>query len=188
MSLQSLSRTTALAVAVLLVDGCGKSASPGGQTTAGKVTLAGSTSVLPFIEMPRLLAAMETKAHLLSVEDQARNKPGKDVLLISDAHLGLYEDETAELCHWHVPMAHFLESWSDARAHDGTTGVVFRVNRDDLLRPRVKVLVDAQGRWYEEPHVADLRIVDPATGEYSCSIDECLPASEVGIDDVWQYL
>ncbi|MBA4370031.1 MAG: hypothetical protein C0418_00425 [Coriobacteriaceae bacterium] len=71
---------------------------------------------------------------------------------------------------------------------DGTKGVVFRVNRDDLLRPRVKVLMDAQGRWYEEPHVADLRIVDPATGEYACSIEECLPASEVGIDDVWQYL
>ena len=38
-------------------------------------------------------------------------------------HLGLYADETAELCHWHVPMAHFLESWSDARAYDGTVSV-----------------------------------------------------------------
>src|SRR5262249_32719537 len=26
-------------------------------------------------------------------------------------HLGLYEDETAALCHWHVPEAHYLESW-----------------------------------------------------------------------------
>ena len=32
-------------------------------------------------------------------------------------HSGLYYDETAELCHWHVPEAHFLESWSDARAY-----------------------------------------------------------------------
>jgi hypothetical protein len=23
-------------------------------------------------------------------------------------HLGLYEDETAELCHWHIPEAHYL--------------------------------------------------------------------------------
>jgi MoCo/4Fe-4S cofactor protein with predicted Tat translocation signal len=39
-------------------------------------------------------------------------------------HSGLYNDETAEYCHWHVPAAHFLESWSDARAFDGTVGVV----------------------------------------------------------------
>ncbi len=36
----------------------------------------------------------------------------------------LYYDETAELCHWHVPEAHFLEAWSDARAYDGTVGIV----------------------------------------------------------------
>ncbi|KAL1842979.1 hypothetical protein VTJ49DRAFT_3456 [Mycothermus thermophilus] len=52
-------------------------------------------ALLPFIEMPRLLAAMKTKEHLLSPEDQARNEPGKDVLLISDAHPGLYDDITA---------------------------------------------------------------------------------------------
>ncbi|HUK30585.1 MAG TPA: TAT-variant-translocated molybdopterin oxidoreductase, partial [Candidatus Acidoferrum sp.] len=40
------------------------------------------------------------------------------------AHLGLYEDETAELCHWHVPAAHYLESWGDARAYDGTVSLV----------------------------------------------------------------
>jgi MoCo/4Fe-4S cofactor protein with predicted Tat translocation signal len=39
-------------------------------------------------------------------------------------HLGLYNDETAALCHWHVPEAHFLESWSDARGHDGTASIV----------------------------------------------------------------
>jgi molybdopterin-containing oxidoreductase family iron-sulfur binding subunit len=35
-------------------------------------------------------------------------------------HLGLYADETAELCHWHVPAAHELEAWGDARADDGS--------------------------------------------------------------------
>jgi MoCo/4Fe-4S cofactor protein with predicted Tat translocation signal len=39
-------------------------------------------------------------------------------------HSGLYNDETAEYCHWHVPAAHYLESWSDVRAFDGTVGVV----------------------------------------------------------------
>ncbi|NQW04851.1 MAG: TAT-variant-translocated molybdopterin oxidoreductase [Acidobacteria bacterium] len=38
-------------------------------------------------------------------------------------HLGLYYDETAELCDWHVPEAHFLESWGDARAFDGTVSL-----------------------------------------------------------------
>jgi MoCo/4Fe-4S cofactor protein with predicted Tat translocation signal len=39
-------------------------------------------------------------------------------------HLGLYDDETAALCHWHVPEAHFLESWSDTRAFDGTVTIL----------------------------------------------------------------
>jgi anaerobic selenocysteine-containing dehydrogenase len=36
-------------------------------------------------------------------------------------HLSLHEDETSELCHWHLPMSHYLETWSDCRAHDGTS-------------------------------------------------------------------
>ena len=39
-------------------------------------------------------------------------------------HLGLYEDETAELCQWHIPEAHYLEAWADARAYDGTASIV----------------------------------------------------------------
>ena len=34
--------------------------------------------------------------------------------------LGLYDDETSELCQWHLPMAHYLESWGDARTPEGT--------------------------------------------------------------------
>jgi MoCo/4Fe-4S cofactor protein with predicted Tat translocation signal len=39
-------------------------------------------------------------------------------------HLGLYEDETSALCHWHIPEAHTLEAWSDARAYDGTVSLM----------------------------------------------------------------
>ena len=39
-------------------------------------------------------------------------------------HLGLHEDETAALCHWHIPEAHFLEAWSDVRADEGTVTIV----------------------------------------------------------------
>ncbi len=39
-------------------------------------------------------------------------------------HLGMYEDETSGLCQWHVPEAHPLETWSDARAYDGTVSII----------------------------------------------------------------
>ncbi len=38
-------------------------------------------------------------------------------------HLGLYQDETAELCQWHLNEAHYLESWGDTRAYDGTVSI-----------------------------------------------------------------
>ena len=38
--------------------------------------------------------------------------------------LGLYEDETSQGATWHVPAAHYLESWGDARAYDGTVSIV----------------------------------------------------------------
>jgi molybdopterin-containing oxidoreductase family iron-sulfur binding subunit len=35
-------------------------------------------------------------------------------------HSSLYDDETSAFCHWHIPETHYLESWSDVRAYDGT--------------------------------------------------------------------
>ncbi len=40
------------------------------------------------------------------------------------AHLSTYHDETSNFCHWHIPEAHYLESWSDARTYDGTVTIV----------------------------------------------------------------
>jgi molybdopterin-containing oxidoreductase family iron-sulfur binding subunit len=39
-------------------------------------------------------------------------------------HLGIHQNETAELCHWHINQAHELESWGDARAYDGTVSLI----------------------------------------------------------------
>ncbi len=39
-------------------------------------------------------------------------------------HLSQHHDETSALCHWHLPEAHALESWSDTRAFDGTVTIV----------------------------------------------------------------
>ncbi len=50
-------------------------------------------------------------------------------------YLGLYNDETSELCHWHIPQAHFLESWADARAYDGTV---------TILQPLIAPLYDGK--------------------------------------------
>lgn len=52
-------------------------------------------ALLPFIEMPRLLAAIEKKYALLSPAEAARNESGKDVLLFSDAHHELYDEITS---------------------------------------------------------------------------------------------
>jgi len=40
------------------------------------------------------------------------------------AHLGTHLDETGQISHWHLPAAHYLEMWSDARAYDGTVSIV----------------------------------------------------------------
>ncbi|MBB2961092.1 4Fe-4S dicluster domain-containing protein [Methylobacterium sp. R2-1] len=45
-------------------------------------------------------------------------------------HAGLHGNETAGATHWHLPLTHELESWSDLRATDGTVSLV-----QPLLRP-----------------------------------------------------
>ena len=40
-----------------------------------------------------------------------------------NVHLGLFYNETAQRSQWHLPLAHYLESWGDARAFDGTASV-----------------------------------------------------------------
>ncbi|HEY7860695.1 MAG TPA: hypothetical protein VIB98_04585, partial [Gemmatimonadaceae bacterium] len=39
-------------------------------------------------------------------------------------YAGLYENETARDAKWFVPTAHYLETWGDARAYDGTYSIV----------------------------------------------------------------
>jgi len=53
------------------------------------------------------------------------------------AHFGLYADETAMRCRWHLPMSHPLESWSDLRAFEGTASIV---------QPLIRPLYDTQPR------------------------------------------
>lgn len=39
-------------------------------------------------------------------------------------HLSTEINETSVLCQWHIPQNHYLESWGDARAYDGTVSLV----------------------------------------------------------------
>jgi len=45
-------------------------------------------------------------------------------------HCGLYYDETAIESTWHLPRAHYLEAWGDARAWDGTRSI-----QQPLIKP-----------------------------------------------------
>lgn len=55
--------------------------------------------------------------------------PSLDVLgalrdVKTSIHIGLYRDETGHRCTYQLPLAHDLESWSDARAVDGTVTII----------------------------------------------------------------
>jgi MoCo/4Fe-4S cofactor protein with predicted Tat translocation signal len=42
----------------------------------------------------------------------------------NSVQVGRHFDETAEYCTWHLAESHFLETWGDARAFDGTVSVI----------------------------------------------------------------
>jgi len=39
-------------------------------------------------------------------------------------HLGQHVNETGAIANWHINKSHYLESWSDARAYDGTISII----------------------------------------------------------------
>jgi len=47
-------------------------------------------------------------------------KLGMAKLLI---HAGSYHDETGQIAHWHLPLSHYLESWGDLEASDGSVSI-----------------------------------------------------------------
>ena len=71
-------------------------------------------------------------------------------------HLGLYDDETAQLCHWHVPEAHCLESWSDLQAFDGTVSI-----QQPLIAPlyKGKSAHELLAVFLGEPDLSGLEII-----------------------------
>ena len=58
-------------------------------------------------------------ASKIRFDSQANSKKVKNTICV-----GSHFDETAELCDWHVAESHYLETWGDARAFDGTLSVI----------------------------------------------------------------
>lgn len=62
-------------------------------------------------------------------------------------HAGLHFDETAALSHWHVPVEHDLETWTDARGVDGRPSLIQPLVRPFYaVRARPVILENLQGR------------------------------------------
>ena len=66
----------------------------------------------PVYNAPRAVARDAGKKAMLDWVDLQKKVP--EVL-----RLGYHEDSTSIISHWHVPMAHYLESWGDALTSDG---------------------------------------------------------------------
>ena len=58
-------------------------------------------------------------ASKIGFDKKTKSKKVKNTICVSS-----HFDETAELCDWHVAESHFLETWGDARAFDGTVSVI----------------------------------------------------------------
>lgn len=106
----------------------------------------------------RAIAPPEGEAHALSELVEAIGRGEVDTLLVLEANpaydapgeldmaramaqvpftvrAGLYDDETSLCCHWHLPLSHGFEQWSDARAFDGTAS---------LIQPAIAPLFDTR--------------------------------------------
>lgn len=89
-------------------------------------------------------------------------------------HLGLYENETSMQCHWHIPQTHFLETWSDARAYDGTVTV---------MQPLIAPLYDGHSA-----HEIISVLLEGTTNNYQIVRDywQSQAGEEVDIEEMWQ--
>jgi molybdopterin-containing oxidoreductase family iron-sulfur binding subunit len=82
--------------------------------------------------------------------------------------LGYYEDETSALAQWHFPLAHYLESWCDARTSDGTL-----VPIQPLIQPLFGGLME-------------LEFLARIAGESQTSAYEIVKATFDGPDEEWK--
>ena len=89
------------------------------------------------------------------------------------AHLGSHVDETGQISHWHIPAAHYLESWSDVRAYDGTVSIV---------QPMIDPLYG--GRTAH--HVLQSLLDEPMLSPYDAVRETCKPLIKGDFEKGWR--
>ncbi|HUV68219.1 MAG TPA: TAT-variant-translocated molybdopterin oxidoreductase [Terracidiphilus sp.] len=89
------------------------------------------------------------------------------------AHLGSHLDETGQIAHWHIPAAHYLESWSDARAYDGTVSIV---------QPMIDPLYGGR----TSHHVFQVLLNEPMLSPYDAVRETSKPLIKGDFDKGWR--
>jgi len=91
------------------------------------------------------------------------------------AHLGSHLDETGQNAQWHIPAAHFLESWSDAQAYDGTVSIV-------------QPLIDPLYGGKTEHHFLQALLDEPGLNPYAAVQEtwHAMIASSEDFDKAWR--
>ena len=85
---------------------------------AGKVEVLVMMGVNPVYEGPADLDFAAACEKLLAHRDKD-DKPDQVIV-----QLASYKNDTTGYCSWHIPEAHYLESWSDVRSYDGTATII----------------------------------------------------------------
>jgi len=90
-------------------------------------------------------------ASKLRFDEAAKSKKVRLVI-----HLSSHFDETSEFCDWHVAESHYLETWGDARAFDGTLSVI-----QPLIAPlyRTHSAREVLAAFTDKPGVSDYEVL-----------------------------
>jgi MoCo/4Fe-4S cofactor protein with predicted Tat translocation signal len=90
-------------------------------------------------------------ASKIKFDGKKNRKPVKNTI-----YVGSHFDETAELCDWHVAESHYLETWGDARAFDGTLSVI-----QPLIAPlyHTHSAREALAAFGDKPGVSDYEVL-----------------------------
>jgi molybdopterin-containing oxidoreductase family iron-sulfur binding subunit len=90
-------------------------------------------------------------AFLIGFDEKTKQKKVKNVI-----HVSSHFDETSELCDWHVAESHYLETWGDARAFDGTLSVI-----QPLIAPlyRTHSVREVLAAFGDKPGVSDYEVL-----------------------------
>jgi molybdopterin-containing oxidoreductase family iron-sulfur binding subunit len=89
------------------------------------------------------------------------------------AHLGSHYDETGHQAHWHIPAAHYLESWSDARAYDGTVSIV-------------QPMIDPLYGGHTPHHIFQALLNDPMVSPYDAVRETWKPVIKGDFETGWR--